>query len=461
MPGMVMGPSLPGSPPMAHGPDTHGPGNSVGADGGAQPSGRTRLRLEKTRRTRCSSTPIFEPSRPHPDHREPEREIELHLTGNMERYSWSFDGKTYADARAPIPFRYGERLRLILVNDTMMEHPIHLHGMWMELENGTGTQQPRKHTISVKPAERLSVADHARRRRERGRCTATCCCTWRWECSVSSRSRPRQKSRHRATGESMTRHLTWAAALLGISLGTVLGATSAVAQAPAPAAKPPWPYPIADQAVYSNVLFDLLEYQRVGSVNALRWDVVGWRGGDQRRVWVKSEGSLYPGAGGRGEFDLQALYGRLVTPFFDLQAGARIEQHREVDRKPARMFAVVGLQGLSPYRFELEPLLFLSNTGKMSGRLTATNDLLLSQRLILQARFETEVAAQTDDGFGVDRGVNDVELGLRLRQEIRRELAPYLGLSYRRSTGAAAGRVRREGGVPNTLQVVAGVRTWF
>ena len=96
--------------------------------------------------------------KPQSDLREPEREIELHITGNMERYIWSFDGKKYSEAKQPIPFRYGERLRLILVNDTMMEHPIHLHGMWMELENGGGAHQPRKHTVSVKPAERLSVA---------------------------------------------------------------------------------------------------------------------------------------------------------------------------------------------------------------------------------------------------------------------------------------------------------------
>jgi len=87
----------------------------------------------------------------------PDREIELHLTGNMERYMWSFDGKKFSEVDGPIEFRHGERLRLVMVNDTMMEHPIHLHGMWMELENGHGDRIPRKHTISIKPAERVSV----------------------------------------------------------------------------------------------------------------------------------------------------------------------------------------------------------------------------------------------------------------------------------------------------------------
>ncbi|MCE8015996.1 copper resistance system multicopper oxidase [Halomonas sp. MCCC 1A17488] len=95
--------------------------------------------------------------RPWPDRREPEREMEIHLTGNMERYMWSFDGKTFSQVDGPIHFRKDERLRLILVNDTMMEHPIHLHGMWMELENGAGELIPRKHTINVKPGERVSA----------------------------------------------------------------------------------------------------------------------------------------------------------------------------------------------------------------------------------------------------------------------------------------------------------------
>jgi FtsP/CotA-like multicopper oxidase with cupredoxin domain len=91
------------------------------------------------------------------DTREPGREIELHLTGNMERYMWSFDGVKYSDA-APIHFRAGERLRIVLVNDTMMNHPIHLHGMWSELEDPHGRFQVRKHTITVQPAQRISYA---------------------------------------------------------------------------------------------------------------------------------------------------------------------------------------------------------------------------------------------------------------------------------------------------------------
>ena len=92
-----------------------------------------------------------------PDKRPAEREVELHLTGNMERYMWSFDGRKFSEVDGPVKFYHGERLRLILVNDSMMDHPIHLHGMWMELETGAGEHRPRKHTISVKPGERVSA----------------------------------------------------------------------------------------------------------------------------------------------------------------------------------------------------------------------------------------------------------------------------------------------------------------
>ena len=94
---------------------------------------------------------------PRPDYRAPDREIEIHLTGNMERFMWSINGRPFAVDMEPIRMNFGERVRLTMVNDTMMNHPMHLHGMWMELENGHGELIPRMHTVNVKPAERLSL----------------------------------------------------------------------------------------------------------------------------------------------------------------------------------------------------------------------------------------------------------------------------------------------------------------
>ena len=107
------------------------------------------------------------------DPRGPEREIELHLTGNMQRYTWSFDGVEFGKSR-PVHFRYGERLRVIFVNDSMMTHPMHLHGMWQELESPDGRFQVRKHTISVQPAQRLTFL-----------VTAEALGRWAWHCHLS------------------------------------------------------------------------------------------------------------------------------------------------------------------------------------------------------------------------------------------------------------------------------------
>jgi CopA family copper-resistance protein len=149
--------TIPGAEPTKHGPDHHGPGNQTVAEYSKNRMGEPGGGLEGSGRRVLLYTDLKSLA-PYPDQREPEREIELHLTGQMNRYMWSFDGKTYSEAKEPIHFRYGERMRLTFVNDTMMEHPLHLHGMWMQMENGTGAYLPRKHTVVVKPAERLSVA---------------------------------------------------------------------------------------------------------------------------------------------------------------------------------------------------------------------------------------------------------------------------------------------------------------
>lgn len=148
---------IPGVEPVKHGPDDHGPGNQMVAEYSRNRIGEPGRGLEGGDRRVLLYTDLKSLA-PYPDQREPEREIELHLTGQMNRYMWSFDGKKYSESREPVRLRYGERVRLTFVNDTMMEHPIHLHGMWMYVENGAGEHLPRKHTVIVKPAERVSVA---------------------------------------------------------------------------------------------------------------------------------------------------------------------------------------------------------------------------------------------------------------------------------------------------------------
>lgn len=139
-----------------HGPDQHGPGNITVAEVQRNRLAEPGTGLENTGH-RVLAYSQLRNVLPMQDRREPSKTIEIHLTGNMDRYMWSFDGKKFSEIKNPIHFPYGERIRLIMVNDTMMEHPIHLHGMFMELENGQDNHLPFKHTISVKPAERLSL----------------------------------------------------------------------------------------------------------------------------------------------------------------------------------------------------------------------------------------------------------------------------------------------------------------
>lgn len=130
------------------------------------------------------------------------------------------------------------------------------------------------------------------------------------------------------------------------------------------------------------------------------------------RFWFKSEGRIESNPVEDSELEGQALYGKLIWPYFDLQSGIRVLQAFRTGSDPTRVYAVIGLQGLSPYRFELEPALFVSHKGQVSGRLTAAIDLLLSQRLILQPRLETSFAVQDDEAIGIGAGWNDAEVGV-------------------------------------------------
>jgi FtsP/CotA-like multicopper oxidase with cupredoxin domain len=147
--------SAPEAPGYMHGGGAHGVGNSTAPMSVRSRMGEPGIGLEDTGSRVLVYTDLKSLTE-REDQRPPSREIELHITGNMERFVWGFNGKKYSQS-GPVRFNYGERVRLILVNDTMMEHPIHLHGMWMEAENGAGRFLPRKHTVTVKPAERFPV----------------------------------------------------------------------------------------------------------------------------------------------------------------------------------------------------------------------------------------------------------------------------------------------------------------
>lgn len=233
-------------------------------------------------------------------------------------------------------------------------------------------------------------------------------------------------------------------------------------QSPPGAVGKNWPQPIEDNQPFGFLLFDQLEYRiKNNADNTVRWDIQGWYGGDYNRLWVKTEGEWRTQGERGGEAEAQALYSRLVAPFWDFQIGLRYDQFSGADFDRGRGFAVIGLQGLAPYRFEVEPALFISQDGDVSARLTATYDLLLTQRLILQPRLDFDAALQSAEDFGVGSGINSFGLGLRMRYEFTREFAPYIGVHWLRRFGETADIAERDGGEVEDLALVFGVRLWF
>ncbi len=232
-------------------------------------------------------------------------------------------------------------------------------------------------------------------------------------------------------------------------------ARSAVAQDAFPMPPKEWPHPVADRELYTYLLLDQLEYRAKSGHDAWGWNAQGWFGGDRYRLWLKTEGEGEAnGPAERG--DAQALIARRVSPYWHLQAGIR----EDARPTPSRTTGVLAIQGLAPYWFDVDASAFFGN-GTVSGRLEAEYDQLLTQRLILQPRFETNWSGSSDEARGVGSGINDVELGLRLRYEIRREFAPYVGVTWTRRLGDTADLARAAGRDTQQTALVLGVRIWY
>jgi len=185
------------------------------------------------------------------------------------------------------------------------------------------------------------------------------------------------------------------------------------------------------------------------------WEAQAWIGRDLHKFWFKTEGQRDEGETGTAE--LQALYSRAIAPFWDLQAGLRHDGGQAVDRT----YAVLGLQGLAPYWFELDFAAFLSEQGKASARLEAEYELRLSQRLLLQPRLELNYSFADDLAAGIGQGFSESSLGLRLRYELRREFAPYLGIEWSRSFGSTARLLSAQGERSEELRMLLGLRFWY
>ena len=205
----------------------------------------------------------------------------------------------------------------------------------------------------------------------------------------------------------------------------------------------------------SKVMANLAEHQARRGADGYRWEGQAWFGGDIDRLVLKTEGEGTRGQGVESA-ELQALYSRAVGVYTDVQAGVR----QDFEPK-GRTYVTVGFETLLPYWFDVEGAAFLSTKGELLGRLEGSYDLRLTNRLILQPRVELNFAAQDTLATRTGSGLSNAELGLRLRYEIRREFAPYIGVSWDRKAGRTADYARARGEGVVDKSVVFGVRGFF
>ena len=208
-------------------------------------------------------------------------------------------------------------------------------------------------------------------------------------------------------------------------------------------------------SIHSYWLLDRLEVSDADDGTALGWEASAWIGGDIQRLWLRSEGEAVDGRIEHG--DVEVLYGRSVRAWWDVVAGVR----QDVGDGPSRTWGAIGVQGLAPYKFEVAATAYLGQDGRTALRAEAEYDTLLTNRLILQWRAEANAHGKNDPLAGVGAGLSTVEAGARLRYEITRQFAPYIGIEHERAFGNTADFRRNTGHSAGDTRVVAGVRVWF
>jgi copper resistance protein B len=218
----------------------------------------------------------------------------------------------------------------------------------------------------------------------------------------------------------------------------------------------PIPRPrFADEHNFASLLVDRLEGVRSSHNSAAAYDLQAWYGRDYDRAVLKAEGDI--DGGKLQEARSELLWSHAVAPFWDMQLGVRYDSG--VD--PGRGWLVFAFQGLAPSWFEIDAAGYVGSAGHSALRLSAGYELLLTQRLILQPRLESDFFAKGDAERALGAGLSDVAAGIRLRYEIRREFAPYVGIEWAGKYGGTASYARAAGDATDETHWVAGLRVWF
>jgi len=208
--------------------------------------------------------------------------------------------------------------------------------------------------------------------------------------------------------------------------------------------------------LFGSVLLEKFEYFHTDDdTEGVRLDGKAWYGSDYNKLWLKADGGRSEGRNSATR--MEALWDHALTPYWSTQLGVR----HDAWEGPGRDWAVLGIQGLAPYWFDVEAAFYAGEDGRTAIRGAVNYDLLLTQRLILQPNLEFNAYGKDDADRGIGSGLSDVELGLRLRYEIRREFAPYVGVSWHRKLGDTADYARAEGADKDEAQLLLGVRLWY
>ncbi len=210
-----------------------------------------------------------------------------------------------------------------------------------------------------------------------------------------------------------------------------------------------------DDPVLIKLMLDQLETRGSGSDSVDSWDTEAWIGKDLTKLWMKSDGER--AFGKTRDAELQLLYSKAVSTYWEFQTGIR----HDFQPSPSRSWFAIGFNGLAPYFFEIDTALFIGESGRTALRFEAEYELLLTQRLILTPEIEANVFGKDDPAIGIGSGLSDLEAGLRLRYEIRREFAPYIGVNWSRLFGNTADFAEIAGQDTSEAQLVIGLRAWF
>jgi copper resistance protein B len=253
-------------------------------------------------------------------------------------------------------------------------------------------------------------------------------------------------------------HVVFAASIWNVAVVLLLSAGSI----PQASAQMPMPSPgmkdsMMENPVLIHARLDQFEGRTSSSASKFRWDGEGWIGSDMNKLSVKSEG--FSGYGSISDGDHEALYDRPIPRlrYFDAQVGVRAD----LDSGPHRTWAAIGIEGLAPGYFEIAPTLYIRDAGHIAGRLTGSYDLLLTQRWIVQPEVELNLYSKDDPGRQIGSGLSDLDAGLRLRYEVTRKFAPYIGFAYNGKYSNTASYSRQAGETTNGAQFVFGLRIWY